>query len=247
MCTAICDLFVFVCVVGTQQLPPLFSLGYHQCRWNYRDERDVSSVESMFEELDYPYDVLWLDIEHTNGKRYFTWDKNVFPTPLEMQRNISAHGRKMVTIVDPHIKRDNGYAIHTEATEKGLYIKNHQGKDFDGWCWPGQSSYLDFTDARVREWWAGRFALDKYEGSTLDLFTWNDMNEPSVFNGPEVSMQKDCRNLQDIEHRYSLLPYWYSSFYTSYRTGIPVMRPMFSEFPDSEVVFNMDDQWMVGS
>lgn len=60
-------------------------------------------------------------------------------------------------------------------------------QDFDGWCWPGQSSYLDFTDAGVREWWASRFALDQYEGSTLDLYTWNDMNEPSVFNGPEVT------------------------------------------------------------
>merc|ERR1711871_476022 len=25
-------------LTGTTQLPPLFSLGYHQCRWNYRDE-----------------------------------------------------------------------------------------------------------------------------------------------------------------------------------------------------------------
>lgn len=49
-------------LTGTQQLPPIFSLGYHQCRWNYRDEKDVASVESMFEELDYPYDVLWLVI-----------------------------------------------------------------------------------------------------------------------------------------------------------------------------------------
>lgn len=59
-------------LVGTQQLPPMFALGYHQCRWNYRDEKDVAQVNAMFEQLDYPYDVLWLDIEHTNGKRYFT-------------------------------------------------------------------------------------------------------------------------------------------------------------------------------
>lgn len=42
----------------------------------------------------------------------------------------------------------------------------------------------------MRQWWAEQFAVDKYQGSTLDLFTWNDMNEPSVFNGPEVSMPK---------------------------------------------------------
>lgn len=64
--------FTFFFSSGTQQLPPMFSLGYHQCRWNYRDERDVASVEGMFEQLDYPVDVVWLDIEHTDGKRYFT-------------------------------------------------------------------------------------------------------------------------------------------------------------------------------
>jgi hypothetical protein len=41
-------------------------------RYDFRDERDVAAVESKFEELDYPMDVIWLDIEHTRGKRYFT-------------------------------------------------------------------------------------------------------------------------------------------------------------------------------
>jgi len=191
----------YTALTGTQQLPPLFALGYHQCRWNYRDERDISTVEGMFEQLDYPMDVLWLDIEHTDGKRYFTWDKRLFPNPIEMQQNVSHHGRKMVTIVDPHLKRDDNYFIHKEATAKRLYVRDKEGKDFDGWCWPGSSSYLDFTSPTVREWWARQFGLDKYIGSTLDLFTWNDMNEPSVFNGPEVSMPKDTQNLEGIEHR----------------------------------------------
>lgn len=189
-------------IIGTQELPPMFALGYHQCRWNYRDEKDVATVEQAFEDLDYPMDVIWLDIEHTDGKRYFTWNDNLFPNPIEMQKNISAHGRKMVTIVDPHIKRDNGYHIHDEATRLGLYIKNKDGADYDGWCWPGQSSYLDFTSPHVRQWWGEKFSTDVYQGSTLDLYTWNDMNEPSVFNGPEVSMQKDTKNLEGLEHRY---------------------------------------------
>lgn len=82
---------------------------------------------------------------------YVQWHKSYFPTPLEMQKNVSKHGRKMVTIVDPHLKRDENYYIHKEATAKGLYIKNKDGSDFDGWCWPGQSSYLDFTSPKVRK------------------------------------------------------------------------------------------------
>lgn len=107
-----------------------------------------------------------------------------------------------VTIVDPHVKRDDAYYIHKEATAKGLYIKDKDGiKDFDGWCWPGSSSYLDFTDEKARSWWADQFSYNRYQGSTPSLFTWNDMNEPSVFNGPEVSMQKDLLNLNGEEHR----------------------------------------------
>ena len=189
-------------LTGRVSLPPMFSLGYHQCRWNYRDEPDVYAVHAKFEELDYPYDVLWLDIEHTDGKRYFTWDHNTFPNPVDMIKKLDSQGRRMVTIIDPHIKRDNNYYIHKEATAKGLYIKDKSGKkDFDGWCWPGSSSYLDFTADKVRSWWADQFAYDRYKGSTPALFTWNDMNEPSVFNGPEVSMQKDLRNLAGVEHR----------------------------------------------
>lgn len=77
------------------------------------------------------------DIEHTDGKRYFTWDKALFPEPLKMINELANHGRKLVTIVDPHIKRDNAYKVHSEATAKGFYIKDKTGADYDGWCWPG--------------------------------------------------------------------------------------------------------------
>ncbi len=65
----------------------------------------------------------------------------------------------------------------------------------------GSSSWLDFIDPKVREFWASKFALDQYVGSTLDLFTWNDMNEPSVFNGPEITMHKDALHAGGWEHR----------------------------------------------
>ena len=32
-----------------------------------------------------------------------------------------------------------------------------------------------------------------YEGSTKNLYIWNDMNEPSVFNGPEVGTTRSTQ------------------------------------------------------
>lgn len=59
-------------------------MAYHQSRWNYNDQDDVAAVHANFDKYDIPVDVIWLDIEHTDGKRYFTWDQAKFSTPLEM-------------------------------------------------------------------------------------------------------------------------------------------------------------------
>ncbi|KAL4422944.1 hypothetical protein ABPG75_009141 [Micractinium tetrahymenae] len=198
-------------LTGGTALPQLFSLGYHQCRWNYKDEADVAAVDGGFEAHNIPYDVLWLDIEHTNGKRYFTWDEAYFPTPLRMQDDLASRGRKMVTIVDPHIKRDLEWRLFKEAEEKGLYVKNKDGADFDGWCWPGSSSYLDMLSPTVRDWWAEQYSTKVYQGSTKNLYIWNDMNEPSVFNGPEITMHKDNLHAGGAEHRdvHNVYGYFY--------------------------------------
>jgi alpha 1,3-glucosidase len=65
----------------------------------------------------------------------------------------------------------------------------------------GSSSYLDVTSPEVRGWWAQQFTPDHYKGSTKHLYIWNDMNEPSVFNGPEITMKKDHLHFGDVEHR----------------------------------------------
>lgn len=196
------DLFrQYGALTGTTALPPLFSIAYHQCRWNYNDEDDVKNVNAGFEEHQLPMDVMWLDIEHTENKRYFTWDPVKFPTPEKMMENLAVYGRKLVTIVDPHIKIDTGYHIYNEAKELDLFVKDKDGNNVDGWCWPGSSSWPDFSDSRVQEWWADKFLLENYKGTTLDTYTWNDMNEPSMFNGPEVTFHKDAKHLNGFEHR----------------------------------------------
>ncbi|XP_068834199.1 neutral alpha-glucosidase AB isoform X2 [Capricornis sumatraensis] len=191
----------YASLTGTQALPPLFSLGYHQSRWNYRDEADVLEVDQGFDDHNLPCDVIWLDIEHADGKRYFTWDPSRFPQPRNMLEHLASKRRKLVAIVDPHIKVDSGYRVHEELQNLGLYVKTRDGSDYEGWCWPGAAGYPDFTNPKMRAWWANMFHFDNYEGSAPNLYVWNDMNEPSVFNGPEVTMLKDAQHYGGWEHR----------------------------------------------
>ncbi len=66
--------------------------------------------------------------------------------------------------------------------------------------------------------------------------------EPWV-DGPEhESIRK-----RYIETRYRLLPYIYTSMEESSRTGVPLMRPMFLEFPDDEGLMTNGEEFMFGS
>lgn len=65
----------------------------------------------------------------------------------------------------------------------------------------GSSSWPDFTNPEVRKWWASKFHVSEYTGSTPNLHVWNDMNEPSVFNGPEITFHKDVKHHGGWENR----------------------------------------------
>lgn len=188
-------------LTGTQQLPPHFSVAYHQCRWNYVTDEDVRDVDRKFDKNRIPYDVIWLDIEYTDGKKYFTWDPMTFKDPIGMQKQLDEHERKLVAIIDPHIKNEGGYHVVEEMKSKDLAVKNKEGNIYEGWCWPGSSHWVDCFNPAARTWWADLFQYKKFVGSAKNLFLWNDMNEPSVFNGPETTMPKDNLHHDNWEHR----------------------------------------------
>jgi len=188
-------------LTGYTAMPQEFSIGYHQCRWNYISDDDVKDVNKKMDKFKIPFDVIWLDIEYTEGKKYFTWDKDMFKDPLGMCKALSDHGRKLVTIIDPHIKNENDYPVVSELKSKELAVKNKEGNIFEGWCWPGSSHWIDAFNPAAITWWKSLFKYDAFKGTAENTFIWNDMNEPSVFNGPETTMPKDNLHHGGWEHR----------------------------------------------
>ncbi|XP_046915674.2 glucosidase 2 subunit alpha isoform X2 [Dermatophagoides farinae] len=190
---------------GTTRLPPIYSIGYHQCRWNYFSDQEVMDVDEKADIYDIPMDAIWLDIEYTDGrsKKYFTHDPVMFKNWQSMIQNLTAKGRRLITIIDPHLKRESGYPIYDEASSQGLLTKDaKEDKDFEGWCWPGSSVWPDYLNPTVRDWWADKFdpkLFPGFEGGIVDY--WNDMNEPSVFSGPEITAPRDMRHMDNVEHR----------------------------------------------
>ena len=168
----------FTQLVGRTPLPPLFALGYQQCRYSYYPESQVRDIASQFRKRRIPADVLYLDIDYQQDNRPFTINRERFPTFEKMVKDLGNEGFKLVTITDLHIAHLPGYHPFDEGAKKDYFVKNPDGSVYVGEVWPGDSVFPDFTRKEVREWW-GTLYTDFVKMGIRGF--WNDMNEPSVF------------------------------------------------------------------
>ena len=175
-------------LTGPMPLPALWTLGYQQCRWSYYPDSRVLEVARGFREHHIPADAIWLDIHYMNGYRVFTWDSQRFPHPADTLKQLAGIDFKTITIVDPGVKHDPGYAAYDSGVKADAFAKNPDGSIYVGPVWPGPAVFPDFTDVAARKWWAGQIAGFVSAGLAG---IWNDMNEPSVFDTPNATMPND--------------------------------------------------------
>ena len=169
----------FTELTGRAGLPPLWSLGYHQCRWGYMNETDIRSVVKGFRENDLPLSAIHLDIDYMDGYRVFSVDEERFPNLGLLARELDEEGIRLVAIIDPGVKKDSHYPLYRNGVKEGMFANLPSGKPAIGVAWPGWAAFPDFTNPRVRSWWAEQYPLLLESG--IAGF-WHDMNEPACFD-----------------------------------------------------------------
>ena len=108
--------------------------------------------------------------------------------------DLDKKGRKVVVILDPHIKVDNWYSVYYKS-KNNYFIKNEDSTDFIGNCWCGDSSFLDFFNKETINFWKNLIKKEEeyfYPGIN-NIHIWNDMNEPSVFKIQRNTLQKKVK------------------------------------------------------
>ena len=168
-------------LTGTMEMPPLWALGYQQCRFSYFPDKRVREIADTFREKKIPCDVIWVDIDYMDGFRIFTFDKNRFADPKATNGYLHDKGFKSVWMIDPGVKKDPNYFVYTSGSDRDVWVKDKQGKPYVGKVWPGACVFPDYTYPDVAAWWGDLYQDFLAQG--IDG-VWNDMNEPSVFNGP---------------------------------------------------------------
>jgi len=179
----------FTQLVGRTPMPPLFALGYQQCRYSYYPEAQVREIAAEFRKRKIPADVLYLDIDYQQDNRPFTVNRERFPNFEGMIKDLGAEGFKVVAITDLHLAKLPGYRPYDEGIEHGYFVKNPDGSVYSGVVWPGDAVFPDFTRKEVRAWW-GTLYTDFVKMGVRGF--WNDMNEPSVFGVASKTMPLDA-------------------------------------------------------
>lgn len=176
---------------GRMPPPPLWALGYQQCRWSYFPESRVREIAREFRERRIPCDVLWLDIDYMDGFRVFTFDRESFPSPVQLNSDLREMGFRTVWMIDPGVKIDDNYSVYRSGTTGDHWVKTADGKPFQGNVWPGPCVFPDYTRPETRAWWADLYQDFLAEG--IDG-VWNDMNEPSVFDVVSRTMPEESHH-----------------------------------------------------
>ena len=191
-------------LTGRPQMPQLFSIGYNHCRYSFLDQKDVMEVNKNFTKYQIPLDTLWLDIDHTDSMKFFTWNRELYPDPLGMLDTMAKDNRKMVTIIDPQVKNDKSFPIYQEGLDYDLFVKYNNSVFYGtGWANDSKSVWFDYLNMDARKYWESRYSYDNYM-SRPNLYTWNDMNEPSIFESIELTLPKNAMHQykgREVEHR----------------------------------------------
>jgi alpha-glucosidase len=209
-------------LTGRMGRPPLWSLGYHHCRWHPYSDKDVITHAETYRTKKIPCDSIWLDIDHMDGYRVFTWNRKLFPEPSKTLCALKELGFRTVTIVDPGVKFEPGYPVFDSGLERDAFCLTEQGAIYLGQVWPGRTAFPDFASGDARKWW-GEWNAKHIQMGLSGI--WNDMNEPATGDIPDSGMRFDQGKFSHGACHNGYATMMAMSTYDGLRKAMPDVRP----------------------
>lgn len=171
-------------VAGLPTFQPYWGLGFHQCRYGYRDAFDVAEVVYNYSQAEIPLETMWTDIDYMDRRLIFTTDPERYP--LEKLRALISHlhenDQHYIVMVDPAAGYQENYPPLERGFEDDIWLLRQNGSVFLGVVWPGVTAFPDWFADKITDYWNNEFEMffSAEKGVDIDGL-WIDMNEPSSF------------------------------------------------------------------
>ncbi|GFT05867.1 sucrase-isomaltase, intestinal [Nephila pilipes] len=185
-------------LVGKPMIPPYWGLGFQLSRYGYNSIENLKNAVERTRRAGIAQDVQFLDIDHMEGNRDFTYDTKRFPGLLEyINTTRDTYGMKWIIILDPAIEAVKDYRVYESGLESDVFIKRSplwkedlfpeelRGNNVTyGKVWPEtEVAFPNFLDDRTKNWWIS--TIVDYHKKLPFSGLWIDMNEPSNFGTNE--------------------------------------------------------------
>ena len=171
----------YVEVTGKQPMPARWFLDNHASRFGYKSQQEVLSTIKLYRELDIPVDSIILDLywfgKDVQGHMgHLTWDRDMFPEPVEMIKQLKEMNVKTTLITEPFVLKQA--KRHDEALAAEALSLNSAGtavKYYDFYF--GHTALVDVFSDNGKAWFSNVYRELADQGVTG---VWGDLGEPEV-------------------------------------------------------------------
>ncbi|PCD26347.1 hypothetical protein AU210_012777 [Fusarium oxysporum f. sp. radicis-cucumerinum] len=184
-------------------MTPYWGLGFHQCRYGYRDVYEVAGVVANYSAAKIPLETMWTDIDYMDRRRIFTIDPERFPADKykDLVDTIHARDQHYIVMVDPAVYDMEPNPALTSGLQYDTFMKEPNGSDYRGVVWAGPSVFPDWFNPNSQQYWNELFQnfFDGEHGPNIDAL-WIDMNEPAnFFNRPYPGNNTTPENFAKVD------------------------------------------------
>jgi len=208
----------YTALTGRQPMPPKWSLGYIQSKYGYRTEAAARGVVDTLRAKGFPVDALVLDLYWFEHMGDLAWDREAYPEPFAMMRDLKARGVQTVAISEPYIVEPS--RLFQPSIDRRFVGRDSTGAPYryDDWwsCGDCDAVLFDMTDPAARDWWWEQHP--PFMGETM-AGLWTDLGEPEK-HPPE--MQHHLGPARDVHNLYNFL--WAQTLYRGWHDVRPNQR-----------------------
>jgi alpha-D-xyloside xylohydrolase len=164
---------IYASVTGTVPMMPDYAMGFWQCKLRYQTQEELLEVAREYYRRKLPIKVMVVDFFHWPNQGDWTFDKEYWPDPEAMVKELKDMGMKLMVSVWPTVDRNS--VNYREMVEKDYLVRSDRGLQATMECF-GTEVFFDTTNPEARDF-VWRKCKENYLDKGVTLF-WLDEAEP---------------------------------------------------------------------